>query len=548
MDIITNEEETRHLDFQNIKQRYFQNQINLSQKPEMKKDTNLLNQNNSKDQIFLPIAILNSQYYLIKKLGSGSSGCVYLSYSKDDLNKTLYAIKIIPQTVSNFDFMNSCEVNYLSKINHKNILKVHYYGTGQLQFPNGLSQQVYYIIMDYLDHGALLSQVNNNIGFGEDLGRLIFAQLLDGLEEIHNSNIVHRDIKLENIMISGNDYTLKYIDFGFATEKSNEYLTTFLGTPNYAAPELHLKQKYLGVYEDIFSLGVTLFILVTGHLPFLLPLPNDVLYRHIFCLDYVNYWRKRNVKVSPSFMELFDNLVAFDPSQRPSISEIRKSKWMQEINWGLKDQLKNELIRREQLNDRNNLMRINNRRNETIIRNDNCNNIDNKNNNNINKNNNNNANNNNNNNNNNTADDILEKIKEKKKIELINDIKKQLFPINQKIEQERENIEKLDEHSTKAINNKNNNLNGFIQINANIKNLNSLMTLLKGFFKNEGYNVTKRDLNNSKMEISNGEVDVRISFEKMYKIIKISFYIINGNKEDFINFKKIMKKINMKEG
>ena len=58
----------------------------------------------------------------------------------------------------------------------------------------------------------------------------------------------------------------------------------------------------------------------------------------------------------------------------------------------------------------------------------------------------------------------------------------------------------------------------------------------------------KRDLNNSKMEISNGEADVCITFEKMYKIIKISFCIINGNKEDFINFKKIMKKLNLKEG
>ena len=541
MDIITNEEKTSQIDFEKVNQRNFNNQINPSKNPEMKIIPNISNQNSSKDQMFLPIAVLNSEYYLLKKLGSGSSGCVYLSYSKLDPNKTLYAIKLIPQTVSNFDFMNSCEVNYLSKINHKNILKVHLYGTGQLQYPNGLTQQVYYLIMDYLDHGSLLAQVKNNIGLGEDFGRLIFAQLLDGLEAIHNSNIVHRDIKLENIMISGNDYTLKYIDFGFATEKSNEYLSTFLGTPNYAAPELHLKQKYLGVYEDIFSLGVTLFILVTGHLPFLLPLPNDILYRHIFCLDYVNYWRKRNVKVSPSFMELFDNLVAFDPSQRPSISEIRKSKWMQEINWGLKDQLKNELIRREQLNS-NNLMRNNIRRNEINVRNDNCNNCNIKNNN---------YNNNviNDNNKNNTADDILAKIKEKKKIELVNDIKKQLFPVNQqKNEQNKDKIEQYDEESIKTSNNKNNNLNGFIQINANIKNLNSLMTLLKGFFKNEGYNVTKRDLNNSKMEISNGEVDVCISFEKMYKIIKISFCIINGNKEDFINFKKIMKKLNLKEG
>jgi serine/threonine protein kinase len=327
-------------------------------------------------------------------------------------------------------------------------------------------------------------------------------------------------------MISGDDYTLKYIDFGFATEKSNGYLTTFLGTPNYAAPELHLKQSYLGVSEDIFSLGVTLFILVTGHLPFLLPLPNDILYRHIFCVDYVNYWRKRNIKVSPSFMELFDNLVAFDPSQRPSISEIRQSKWMKEINWGLKDQLRNELIRREQnqLNINQRLMMVNNK--ERNGENLNMNNKNEK------------ARN---------VDEILAKIKERKKIEVVNDIKKQLFPTNLNNNTLMETKEKIDEKSIKAMNSTSNNLTGFIQINVNIKNMNSLMIILKNFLKNEGFNITKRDLVNSKLEISNGEVDVLLLFEKMYKLIKISFSIINGNKDDFVNFKKIMKKFNIKE-
>ena len=67
----------------------------------------------------------------------------------------------------------------------------------------------YYIIKNYLNHGSLLSQVEGNMGFGEDYGRLIFFQLLDGIEAIHNSNIVHRDIKLDNIMLSGNDYIIK---------------------------------------------------------------------------------------------------------------------------------------------------------------------------------------------------------------------------------------------------------------------------------------------------------------------------------------------------
>ena len=504
----------------------FQNECNYENNKMQEK---ILNSNFSQEQLAPPIAILNSKFFLIKKLGNGTSGTVYLSYSRDDPDKTLYAIKILSQTIPNFDILNSCEINFLSKMDHPNILKIHSHGVGPIQFPNGVTQQVYYIIMDYLNHGSLLNQINNNIGLGEDLARLIFAQLLDGLEAIHNSNIVHRDIKLDNIMLTGNDYTLKYIDFGFATEKSNGLLDTFLGTPNYAAPELHLKKKYLGVSEDIFSLGVTLFILVTGHLPFLLAVPNDPLYRHIFCVDYFNYWRKRNIKVSPSFMELFDNLVAFDPSQRPSISEIRKSKWMQEINWELKDQLKNELNRREKIHEKNRMLNNMNANKEIKGNNGNCNNKCDKVKN---------------------VDDILAKIKERKKIEVVNDIKKQLFPTNfnnnEKIEKNN-SIENKNETNLLQNNKLNNNLTGFIHINANVKNMNSLMTSLKGFFKNEGYNLTKKDLINSKMEISNGEIDIGLTFEKMYKVIKISFFVINGSKEDFVNFKKIMKKINIKE-
>ena len=146
------------------------------------------------------------------------------------------------------------------------------------------------------------------------------------------------------------------------------------------------------------------------------------------------------------------------------------------------------------------------------------------------------------------VDDILAKIRERKKIEVVNDIKKQLFPNSLNNNKNIEEEEKLDEKSIKNLNNINSNLKGFIQINANFKNLNSLMLVLKNFFKNEGFKITKRDLLNSQLGISNGEIDVILYFEKMHRIIKISFVVVNGNKDDLVNFKKIMKKFSIKEG
>ena len=534
MNVLENQEDAQ-MEIENIKQKIdFPNKIfqkNQFQQELFQNKNEKMGNNFIQGSEYQIMGILNSEYYLIKKIGSGSSGLVYLSYSIYDKNipKTLYATKIMDKPEPNNNILNNNRINYIEKMNHKNIIKVYGHGFGVLQTSPGLTQKVYYIIMEYLDHGSLLSQLGDNVGFGEDLGRLIFAQLLDGLEVIHNSNVVHRDIKLENIML-GNDYTLKYVDFGFATEKSNGYLTTYLGTPNYAAPELHMRRPYLGVYEDIFSLGVTLFITVTGYLPFILPLPNDPLYHYIYDVDYISYWRNRRIKVSPSFMELFDNLIAFDPTQRPSISEIKNSKWMKEINWELFPLLKQEFIKREEIFNqrmlcrREKIMKIS-LRNIGKINNDNNNNncV---------------------NNNTNNFDQLLLKIREEKKIDVVNDIKNQLFPINYKYNNINEN-----NYAFKEITNEGDkksdkqNLNqGFIIIKLCIKKLNSLMVLLKQFLKKEGYNLIKKDVDELKMELSNGEIDVLLSFEKMVKEIKISFSIKNGNKLDFNEFKKKKKK------
>ena len=150
--------------------------------------------------------------------------------------------------------------------------------------------------MEYLKHGDLLKYItdgvnNENIGFGENFGRLIFSQLLDGLEAIHNLNICHRDIKLNNIFLGENDYSLKYVNFGLATE-NQAILQDYIGTQYYVSPEILLQKPYYGKSGDIFSLDIVLFALVTGRLPFQIALPNDNLYKYIAHGDYVEFWKK----------------------------------------------------------------------------------------------------------------------------------------------------------------------------------------------------------------------------------------------------------------
>ena len=305
-------------------------------------------------------SILDSKFYLIRKIGEGSSGKVYLGVQEESLKVqsdciTYYSMKLMNKEKIDLDVFKN-EIELMEKVNHKNVCKIFAYGCGPKislnKTKNKQPKDYYYIVMEYLEHNELLKyitnvEINENIGFGENFGRLIFSQLLDGLEALHNLNICHRDIKLNNIILGENGYILKYIDFGMATEDKGN-LHTFLGTPYYVAPEIILKRPYCGKSEDIFLLGITLFILVTGSLPFKEASPNDSLYKYIARGDYVQFWKKKPMNISPSFMELIDNMIAFDYTQRPSISEIRQSNWMKEINWELASLLKQEFILREE--------------------------------------------------------------------------------------------------------------------------------------------------------------------------------------------------------
>ena len=473
---------------------YLWSEINTEQKYQTistSEDYLIKNNINQILQILEVKSILDSKFYLTKKIGQGSSGKVYLGFPKESLNDKIeniryYSIKIMDTAKINLDEFKN-EINLLEKINHKNILKIFAYGYGQKislnKLKNKKPKEYFYIVMEYLEHGELFKYITNvtkedNIGFGENFGRLIFSQLLDGLEAMHNLNICHRDIKLNNILIGDNDYTLKYVDFGMAIETQSK-LESFLGTPNYAAPELHLKRAYYGKSEDIFSLGVTLFVLVTGRLPFKLALPNDILYQYIVRGDYIEFWKKQSLDVSPSFMDLFDNMIAFDYSQRPSISEIRQSAWMKEINWDLMPLLKQEFILREEK------IRFNEDNKRKII------------------------------------------IDKNKSINL-QELNKLIYNkniINSEEVTEESNQNK--DQDTLKLKTRNNNL--FYHINN-----------IKKFLRKNGYIKFGGNIKKYELEVTNGEVDVFLNLQK-YKngYIKLNYYKINGTSETFEMFKKL---------
>ena len=479
-----------------------------------KEDSFNINNNNQLFQILEPKAILDSKFYLIKKIGQGSSGKIYLGSKKESLdnkndNMKYFSIKLMnSETIDLNAFKN--EIKLLKKINHRNVLKIYAYDYGPKisldKTKNKKQKEFHYIVMEYLMHGELNKYItdvinNVNIGFGENFGRLIFSQLLDGLEAFHNLNISHRNIKLNNIIIGENDYILKYVDFKMGIENQG-LLQNFPETPNYAAPELLLRQPYYGKSDDIFSLGVTLFVLVTGIFPFKLALPNDIFYQYIAKGDYIEFWKRKSfLNLSPSFMQLFNNMIAFDFTQRPSISEIRQSNWMKEINWELLPLLKQEFIFREAN------IKINEYNRSIINRKKYLKNTNESNNQKINK-------------NNKSIDNTKELIK--------NDCNNE---INKKKEEQEKNINKS---------------KGKLKIQTVSRNLFIHINNITRFLKKEGYIRFGEKRQTHEIDVTNGEIDIHFKLEKSeQKYIILSYYQKKGTCKSFEGFKKLL--VNIKQ-
>jgi serine/threonine protein kinase len=155
------------------------------------------------------------------------------------------------------------EMNILSQLNHDNIVRLY-----QVYMLN----DKIYMIMEYLKGGELLQAICQREFYSEGDARKLLKQIASALQYIHIREVIHRDVKPENLILSDVSFTspVKLVDFGFATtEKAlKDQPTTYLcGTRGYIAPEV-LKDKRYTSKSDIWSLGVVFYIMISGLMPF----------------------------------------------------------------------------------------------------------------------------------------------------------------------------------------------------------------------------------------------------------------------------------------
>ena len=259
---------------------------------------------------------VQSKYELISRIGSGAFSQVF--YGVHLSTKCNVAVKIVDFDHLEIDDQIGIfrEVVALLQLNHPNIVTIYNY-----EF---IGNQLY-IYMEYLPNGTLLDKVVQMRGFTEEVARFYFKDILSAIFYLHKvRGIVHRDLKLQNVMIS-NDNHAKLIDFGFCNSmnKSNMF-KSFVGTPGFTAPEI-IGGERVEYSEacDIFSLGVCLFSMVAGRHPFQLQNQNrDVLVNQIQNLEFPE-------RFSPELKELLKEMLLPDPDQRISLERIIISDWLQ---------------------------------------------------------------------------------------------------------------------------------------------------------------------------------------------------------------------------
>ena len=214
------------------------------------------------------------------------------------------------------------------------------------------------MILEYASKGELFDYIfYPDRGLSERHCKVVFAKILKGIQTCHNMGICHRDLKMQNILVDEN-FNPKIIDFGFAT-KNNGQLEEYLGTKNYAAPEIFLNQPYDGFKADIFSLGVVLLNLTTCKIGFKNATKSDPYYIYIILKNYPGYWKAVSEKIkglSQELKNLYLKMVAFNPEERPTIQQILDDDWMKEIREmnneqliQLENEIREEFLKRESL-------------------------------------------------------------------------------------------------------------------------------------------------------------------------------------------------------
>ena len=244
--------------------------------------------------------ILGNRYEIIKKIGDGGMAFVYKA--KDILLNRIVAVKVLrPEFVDDDEFLGKFkrEAEAVASLSHPNIVNV--YDVGE-------DGKVHYIVMEYID-GQNLKEIIKNEGTLDEYTALdITKQIAMALSAAHKKGIIHRDIKPHNILISNEGRVVKVADFGIAKAVSNSTMTnigSIIGSVHYFSPE-QAKGKFVSNNADLYSLGIVLYEMIIGKVPFRGDSPISIALQHIN--DEIEFTSEEQINIPQSVRTIIKKL------------------------------------------------------------------------------------------------------------------------------------------------------------------------------------------------------------------------------------------------
>ncbi|BFZ07514.1 hypothetical protein BsWGS_10553 [Bradybaena similaris] len=264
-------------------------------------------------------AVLAKNGYLVRKtLGNGSYSKVKLAFSLSK-SKSFVAVKIVDRNKAPRDFQAKFlprELDIWPGLRHPNIIKV------MDAFDDG---RRVYMILEYAENGDVLRYIQKVGALSENLARGWTCQLCDAVRYLHDLNITHRDLKLENLLLD-KSFSIKLCDFGFVKGDCLQSMSqTYCGSKSYAAPEILKGEPYDPKKADMWAIGVILYIFVTGKMPFDESRGNSGVLEEQRRLEFP--WQKYK-KVTDDEKSLVLKLFTHDFKQRPDIHQVMRNRWM----------------------------------------------------------------------------------------------------------------------------------------------------------------------------------------------------------------------------
>lgn len=286
--------------------------------------------------------MIDNNLWINSLIGIGGSSKVYLVSDSDDQK---FAAKIVRQDKGyKKDYAENLilrEFIIMDKLKeHPNILK--WYSWVQEGFVSNECgfMPIMYNLVEYCSNGSLASLIKTSGPFNENVAKFMFLQISHAIDYMHSLNIAHLDIKLENIMLD-EYYNTKIADLGSASclQKSKGILSEIKGTPSYMAPEIsEYKGAYNGFKADVYSLGVCLFAMIFGSLPFkdnneesTSSSDKEMILNKTILNISCELWDSLDLKLR----DLLMGMLAKDPAKRLSMAEVMNHAWINEYdaNW-----------------------------------------------------------------------------------------------------------------------------------------------------------------------------------------------------------------------